>query len=209
MATQSAKENKFFKNFLLSETERIRKKLSEINKNEKFEFLQKFKIFAEENEISDKNTFYSDIGLEDVYKISELILSRDLDFIGGGPKSKVLELWQKTRATKDNVASETCREKGNLCLKMGHVNEAIEQYNEAVLFAEIHSRPYALALANRAMAWIKVRVSIQICYKLVSFNPFKHFFPKQFITVLSVNKYMTVVLHVYSTQENIFFFIDL
>ena len=110
-------------------------------------------------QISDKNT-YSEIFLVDVYKILELILSRDLDFIGPGSKSKVLELWPKTRATKNNVTSETCRERGNLCLKMNQVNEAIEQYNESVLFAEFDSRPYALALANRAMAWMKVRVSI-------------------------------------------------
>ena len=46
MSSVSVKEEKFFKNFLISETDRIRKKLIEIQKNEKIEFLQKFKIFS-------------------------------------------------------------------------------------------------------------------------------------------------------------------
>ena len=46
MSSVSLKEEKFFKNFLISETDRIRKKLIEIQKNERIEFLQKFKIFS-------------------------------------------------------------------------------------------------------------------------------------------------------------------
>ena len=46
MSSVSVKEEKFFKNFLISETDRIRKKLIEIQKNERIEFLQKFKIFS-------------------------------------------------------------------------------------------------------------------------------------------------------------------
>ena len=52
MSSVSLKEEKFFKNFLISETDRIRKKLIEIQKNEKIEVLQKFKIFSgSDNEI--------------------------------------------------------------------------------------------------------------------------------------------------------------
>ena len=52
MSSVSLKEEKFFKNFLISETDRIRKKLIEIQKNERIEFLQKFKIFSgSDNEI--------------------------------------------------------------------------------------------------------------------------------------------------------------
>ena len=46
MSSVSVKEEKFFKNFLISETDRIRKELIEIQKNERIEFLQKFKIFS-------------------------------------------------------------------------------------------------------------------------------------------------------------------
>ncbi len=45
-------------------------------------------------------------------------------------------------------------------MNSGQFSEAIDQYNEAVLLAEFDSKPHTMALANRAMAWIKVQVSI-------------------------------------------------
>lgn len=70
-----------------------------------------------------------------------------------------MDVWQKTRAVKDNLKSETFREAGNkLLLQSDQPSEAVEAYNEAILFAEWGSLPYALALANRAVAWMKVKV---------------------------------------------------
>ena len=159
--SKPAKIERFFKNFLLSESDRIRnglkEKFSSDNKDQKV--LNKFEIFKDDN-IKDAK-ISSEIDLEDVYHILNLILRHDLDYKGSTGKS-VFDLWNKTRSSKDNSKSEACRELGNNLLKNEKVSEAINEYNEAVLWAEFQSKPYALALANRSMAWIKIKERILI-----------------------------------------------
>ena len=154
--SQHKKEERFFKNFLVSETNRIKTHLSDLSRQEQNISLQKFQVLTTEEDakIDDSN-----IQLEDVYQVLNFILIHDLDYVGSTGKS-VFNLWPKTRSLKCKRSSERCRELGNTYLQQGKLSEAVAVYNEAVLWAEFNSEPYALALANRAMTWIKVKERI-------------------------------------------------
>lgn len=164
------KIERFFKNFLVAESDRIRNhlKTSFLSDKEHEKVLNKFQIFNDDN-VKDAKVS-SNINLDDVYHILSVILRHDLDYKSSTGKS-VLDLWAKPRAAKNNAKSETCRESGNKLLENSKLSESVNQYNEAVLFAEFESKPYSLALANRSMAWIKLKERIsffhfeyQICH---------------------------------------------
>jgi hypothetical protein len=152
--SQYKKEERFFKNFLVSETNRIKTQLSSLNRQDQNVSLQKFQVLAKTE--NSAKIDHSNIQLDDVYTILNFILKHDLDYVGSTGKS-VINLWPKTRSSKCNGSSERCRELGNTYLQQDKLSEAVAEYNEAVLWAEFNSEPYALALANRAMAWIKVQ----------------------------------------------------
>lgn len=63
--------------------------------------------------------------------------------------------WQKSRAKKNDRASEKAREQGNVWLQKGQLNKALNFYNEAVLFAQPNGVNLCLAFANRAFLWLK------------------------------------------------------
>ena len=156
--TTTTKTEKFFKKFLDSETDRI---LDRLKKLPTSATLQKFKVLHKsEASHCDDCDVSQDVTLEDIHHVLDLILRHGIDFRRSTNES-VLNLWQKTRASKDNSRSEALRESGNKLLNDGQLDEAVAQYNEAVLFAPLNSKSYALALANRAMAWMKFQVRLE------------------------------------------------
>ena len=160
---KTPKIEKFFKKFIDSETDRILERLKNLSTSAT---LEKFRVLRKsESSHGDDCDVSQDVTLDDIHHVLELILRHGIDFRRSTNES-VLNLWQKTRATKDNSKSEALREAGNKLLNDGQLDEAVAQYNEAVLFAQLNSKSYALALANRALAWMKFQVGIM----LVSFQ---------------------------------------
>ena len=67
-----------------------------------------------------------------------------------------LEAWSKSRSIKNDKCSLSAREEGNALMKVGQWSKALTMYNEAVICASPRSQVLALALANRACAWMKM-----------------------------------------------------
>ena len=63
------------------------------------------------------------------------MLEHKLDFSNRlNGKRNILELWQKTRASKNEELSIKLRESGNDYLRIAQLNKALCLYNEALLF---------------------------------------------------------------------------
>ena len=79
----------------------------------------------------DNNNFLT---RDDIISIIKCVLKNNLDFNHRLEGTRnVLELWQKTRASKNEEMSIKLREKGNDQLRIGHLNESLALYNEALL----------------------------------------------------------------------------
>ena len=71
----------------------------------------------------------------DINHIIECIFKQKLDFSNRcGGKRNILEVWQKTRAFKNEEDSIKLRESGNDYLRIGQLNKALALYNEALLY---------------------------------------------------------------------------
>ena len=76
----------------------------------------------------------------DIFTILGMIFENKLDFhnrLNG--KRNVLEQWQKTRSCKNEELSIKLRENGNDFLRKGELKNALQFYNEAILFGKFAS----------------------------------------------------------------------
>lgn len=73
--------------------------------------------------------------------------------LGATSEFDAASFWPKTRLGKSSEKSVEAREKGNLRLSQGDLSEALESYNDAVLFGDSEggSEDVGVALANRAV----------------------------------------------------------
>jgi len=93
-----------------------------------------------------------------IFELIEIILDKKLDFRNRFNKQKsVLDVWQKSRASKNEEVSRKCRETGNELLRNNQLDDALKYYNEALLFASPNNFNYALAFANRAVVFFKLK----------------------------------------------------
>ena len=75
------------------------------------------------------------VSKSDIYRIIQCIFKHKLDFSNRcGGKRNILEVWQKTRAFKNEEDSIKLRESGNDYLRIGQLNKALALYNEALLY---------------------------------------------------------------------------
>ena len=71
----------------------------------------------------------------DINHIIECIFKYKLDFSSRcSGKRNILDVWQKTRAFKNEDDSIKLRESGNDYLRIGQLNKALALYNEALLY---------------------------------------------------------------------------
>ena len=71
----------------------------------------------------------------DINHIIKCIFKYKLDFSNRcSGKRNILEVWQKTRAFKNEEDSIKLRESGNDYLRIGQLNKALALYNEALLY---------------------------------------------------------------------------
>ena len=71
----------------------------------------------------------------DINHIIKCIFKYKLDFSNRcGSKRNILDVWQKTRAFKNEEDSIKLRESGNDYLRIGQLNKALALYNEALLY---------------------------------------------------------------------------
>lgn len=66
-------------------------------------------------------------------------------------------LMSKYKAGKSNKVSDTFRAEGNTYFKMGYWIEAMELYNQSLLFAEPATNNVSFAIANRAACFINMK----------------------------------------------------
>ena len=70
-----------------------------------------------------------------IFELIEIILDKKLDFRNRFSKQKsILDVWQKSRASKNEEVSRKCRETGNELLRNNQLDDALKYYNEALLF---------------------------------------------------------------------------
>ena len=75
------------------------------------------------------------ISRSDIIGTIKYMLEHKLDFSNRlNGKRNILELWQKTRASKNEELSIKLRESGNDYLRIAQLNKALCLYNEALLF---------------------------------------------------------------------------
>ena len=95
-----------------------------------------------------------------IFELIEIILDKKLDFRNRFNKQKsVLDVWQKSRASKNEEVSRKCRETGNELLRNNQLDDALKYYNEALLFGLFSFQNDILSVYN--LRYYKVKR----CYK--------------------------------------------
>ena len=136
------RQDHFLKQFMSRETKEAISELSEIleasSDTHRCKLKELITIYLQKSDNTDKDWTGLDennlISSHDVIHIIREVLKNKLDFNNrlGGTRN-IFELWQKSRAKKDEEGSVKLRESGNDCLRAGKIGEALHFYNEALL----------------------------------------------------------------------------
>ena len=142
------RKNGFLKHLIINETKETVIELKKcFDRNDKLRVDQNKKIYKSINqylETSQQATAGVDaiqqhrMKWKHIVKLIEIILVNKSDFKNRLNKNRnILDLWQKSRAFKDDESSNKFREKGNEYLREGQLYDALKLYNEALLFGRL------------------------------------------------------------------------
>ena len=135
----------FLKQFIVSETKETIIELKKLfNKDDELKNSQNKTILKSINQYletvqqstADKNSIrHNRMNRKQISEFIEIILDKKLDFRNRFDKQRsVFDLWQKSRAFKNEEISRQCRERGNELLRNNQLDDALKYYNEALLF---------------------------------------------------------------------------